>query len=369
MFVQRRPAPPVAAKTLISRRHLLAGASVAFAGLDGPGLRDIAPGSGVLYGAAVEARHVATPEYAGLARAIARECGILVPEGALKWRALRPAPDRFDFQAGDTILTFASGHGQRVRGHTLVWHQALPDWFAAVAGPANAGSLLAKHIETVCGHYAGRLQAWDVVNEVVDPRAPDGIRDTPWRRFLGTGYIAAAFRLARAADPTAFLFINDYGMEPDTLVAREKRRAMLGVLHRLLDAGAPVQGLGVQAHLVAGDRFAGFADFLGQVRALGLRVAITELDVSDERLAGTPLAARDAAVAATYASFLHEALAVPALVHEILTWGLTDATSWLQGYNPRPDRLPQRPLPRDSALARKPAWAAIRAALQTAATR
>jgi endo-1,4-beta-xylanase len=359
----------VTAKTFIGRRHLLAGAAAAYAGLDGPGLRNIAPGSGVLYGAAVQARHVSTGEYAALARAIARECAILVPEGALKWRALRPAPDRFDFQDGDTILTFASQHGQRVRGHTLVWHQALPAWFAAVAGPGNAGSLLATHIETVCGHYAGRLQAWDVVNEVVDPRAPDGIRDTPWRRFLGPGYIAEAFRLAKAADPASLRFINDYGMEPDTPVARAKRRAMLGLLHRLLDAGAPVQGLGIQAHLIAGDRFEGFADFLQQIRGLGLRVAITELDVSDERLPGRPLAARDAAVAATYASFLHEALAVPALVRDLLTWGLTDATSWLQGYKPRPDGLPQRPLPLDSVLARKPAWASIRAALQTAGTR
>jgi endo-1,4-beta-xylanase len=304
-----------------------------------------------------------------LANAVARECGILVPEGALKWRALRPAPDRFDFHGGDTILQFASLHGQLVRGHTLVWHQALPDWFGSVAGPGNAGSLLASHIETVCGHYAGRLQAWDVVNEVVDARAPGGLRNTPWLRFLGQGYIADAFRLAHAADPAAVLFLNDYGLEPDTATAKAKRLAVLALLRRLLDAGAPVQGLGLQAHLVAGDRFDSLADFLEQVRALGLRVAVTELDVSDERLPGTPLQRRDAAVAATYASFLHEALAVPGLVREVLTWGLTDATSWLQAYQPRPDGLPKRPLPLDDALARKPAWAAIRTAFQAAGAR
>jgi endo-1,4-beta-xylanase len=246
----------------------------------------------------------------------------------------------------------------------LVWHQALPDWFGAAIGPGTAGRLLARHIETVCGHYAGRLQAWDVVNEVVDPRASDGLRDTPWLRFLGPDYITDAFRRARAADPSALLFLNDYGLEPDTSLAKAKRLAVLALLRRLLNSGAPVQGLGLQAHLVAGDRFDSLGAFLEQVRALGLRVAVTELDVSDERLAGRPIEDRDAAVAATYAEFLHKALAVPGLVREVLTWGLTDATSWLQAYQPRRDGLPKRPLPLDEALARKPAWAAIRTAFE-----
>ncbi len=164
----------------------------------------------------------------------------------------------------------------------------MPDWFGSVAGPGNASSLLAAHIETVCGHYAGRLQAWDVVNEVVDPPAPGGLRDTPWLRFLGPGYIAAAFHAARAADPAAVLFLNDYGLEPDSPSTDAKRLAMLALLRRLLDADAPVQGLGLQAHLVAGNRFDSLAGFLGQVGALGLRVAVSELDVSDERLPANP---------------------------------------------------------------------------------
>lgn len=237
------------------------------------------------------------------------------------------------------------------------------------AGPGNAGSLLAAHIETVCGHYAGQLQAWDVVNEVVDPRASHGLRETPWLRLLGPGYIASAFRAARAADPAAVLFLNDYGLEADGPATDAKRLLVLALLQRLLDAGAPVQGLGLQSHLVVGDRFDSLTGFLEKVRGLGLRVAVTELDVSDVRVPGQPVAERDAAVATTYATFLQKALAVPGLVSEILTWGLTDATSWLQGYRPRPDGLPTRPLPLDDALARKPAWAAIRASLKDADAR
>lgn len=366
----------------MTRRRALIGASVAslsgcagasadtdFGSLDGPGLREVTPRSGVLYGAAVQASYLVDPGRSALASAIARECGILVPEGALKWRALRPTQARFDFQDGDIILRFADAHGQRVRGHTLVWHQALPDWFGAAAGPGNASALLATHIETVCGHYAGRLQAWDVVNEVVDPRAPGGLRDTPWLRLMGPGYIEAAFRAARHADPTAVLFLNDYGLEADGSATDAKREAVLALLRRLRDAGAPVQALGLQAHLMAGDRFESLPEFLGQVSALGLAVAVTELDVSDERLPGFPARLRDAAVAATYAAFLRAALSVPGLVHQVLTWGLSDGTSWLQTYRPRADGLAKRPLPLDDALARKPAWGAIRGALAVADAR
>ncbi len=342
-------------------------AQVDYGPLDGPGLRKTTPCSGLLYGSAVEASQLGAD--AALADAVARECGILVPEGALKWRALRPAPDRFDFRGGDAILRFASLHGQRVRGHTLVWHQALPDWFAASAGSGNASSLLAAHIETVCGHYAGQLQAWDVVNEVVDPRAAHGLRETPWLRLLGAGYIGTAFRTARAADPAAVLFLNDYGLEADGHATDAKRGLVLTLLRRLLDADVPVQGLGLQSHLVVGDRFDSLVDFLEQVRGLGLRVAVTELDVSDVPVPGQPVPARDAAVATTYATFLQNVLAVPGLVREVLTWGLTDATSWLRSYRPRPDELPTRPLPLDEALARKPAWAALRTSLARADAR
>lgn len=321
-----------------------------------PGLRDAAAASGRLYGAAVQRASLTDP---ARAPAFAAECGILTPETALKWRDLRPAPDQFAFGDADAILDFAARHGQAVRGHTLVWHEGLPRWFGSVT-TATAPTALAEHVRTVCARYAGRLHGWDVVNEPIDAAAAGGLRDTAWLRLLGPGYVAEAFRLARAADPAAVLALNEYGIEADG--ADAKRRALLALLRGLRNAGAPVQALGMQGHLQAGDRFATLPAFLADVRALGLRVLVTELDVTDAPLPADPVDARDAGVAATYAAFLR-GVAEGGGAEVVLTWGLMDDQSWLQRHKPRADGQPKRPLPLDSEGRRKPAWFALRDAL------
>jgi endo-1,4-beta-xylanase len=185
-------------------------------------------------------------------------------------------------------------------------------------------------------------------------------------------YFDLAFGLAREADPTARLAYNDYGIEHAIPWQVAKRRALLALLERLRSRGVPVQALGIQAHLSLGAPFdaAAFGAFLDSVAALGLVIEITELDV-DDRAAPGDIARRDAAAADQARRFLDAALARRA-VTSVLTWGLTDRTSWLNapGYGrPRADGLPQRPLPLDPNLARKPLWHAIAAALAAAPER
>ena len=59
---------------------------------------------------------------------MALECGILVCGTEMKMEEVLPAPGRTDFARGDAILRFARGNGQRMRGHTLVWHRQNPAW-------------------------------------------------------------------------------------------------------------------------------------------------------------------------------------------------------------------------------------------------
>ena len=59
-----------------------------------------------------DAGSFANPRYAALLKA---DCGLLVPENALKWQATRPAPDRFDFRRFDETIAWASQHGFRMR--------------------------------------------------------------------------------------------------------------------------------------------------------------------------------------------------------------------------------------------------------------
>jgi endo-1,4-beta-xylanase len=230
-----------------------------------------------------------------------------------------------------------------------------------------------NHISTVCGHYAGKLHSWDVVNEGIDFSSgrPDGLRNSVWLQFMGPDYIAQAFQMARAADPHAMLVYNDFGFEYATPDQEMRRRAVLALLGKLKSANVPIQALGLQTHLYAGMtaqfKPAVYQAFLKEVSDMGLKIFITEMDVQDKSLPSDP-AARDAQVASIYSQVLSAALANPA-VTVVETWGLADKYSWLQKHASRPDGQEVRTLPLDDNLQPKAVYDAIGAALDQAPPR
>ena len=342
------------------------GGAPALLEMTGPrSLRAHAVAHGLLIGCAVVPERLdGEPDYA---KTVADQANILVPENAMKWAALHPTADRFDFRGADDVVVFALTHDQKVRGHNLCWHEALPPWFAATVNRDNARQILTQHILTVAGRYAGKLHSWDVVNEAVDPHSgrPDGLRDSPWLQLIGPDYIELAFRTARQADPTALLTYNDYGIELDTTEQIEKRGQVMMLVRRLKARGVPINAVGVQSHLTAGDKpGAGLQHFVAELRSIGLHVFITELDVNDRSITGD-VAARDAAVARLYRDYLTMMFAQPN-VGVALTWGITDRYTWLNGPKyARPDGKPNRPLPFDSDYHPTPAFFAERDAIDT----
>lgn len=332
-------------------------------------LRAKAEASGRVYGAAARQSDLVKDE--AYRRVFAAECGLLVPENELKWKTLRPSSTRYDFAAADWLADFARQHQMKFKGHTLVWHDALPGWVAGALKRGNARGLLSDHIDTVCRRYAGVASSWDVVNEAIDTSSSgvDGLRASPWRSAIGPDYIELAFNLAHRADPGAMLVYNDYGLELDGPWDEARRQRVLRLLRELKQAGAPIHALGIQAHLEPhrapfnADRFAAF---LHEVAALDLKIVISELDVADRAFAGDE-SSRDQAVAALYGEFLGAALRSPA-VNTVITWGLSDRYSWLNYTKQarRPDGRPNRGLPLSNALERKPAYAALAQALETA---
>ena len=300
------------------------------------------------------------------------QAGILVAENAMKWSALRPSPAGYDFAASDRLFEFAGIGKQLVRGHNLCWHEQLPGWFASVATPENAASLLTQHIQTVAGRYAGRVQSWDVVNEAVHPPdgRPDGLRNSPWLRLLGPGYIEMAFQAAAQADPHAVLTYNDYDIELDTPEQEVKRGQVLLLLRRLHARGIPVGAVGIQSHLQATGPLPGpgLVRFIREVASMGLEAYITEMDVNTHALPGDA-AAQDEAVARVYDHYLRLVLPEPN-VKACLTWGITDAHTWLnQTHKPwaeRPDGTAQRPLPFDDQYRPVKAFYAMRDAIDAA---
>lgn len=337
--------------------------------VNGPrSLRAHAAQHGMLVGCAVVPEKLdGEPDYA---RTVAEQASILVPENALKWGPLRPTPDQYDFRKADDVVAFALSHNQKVRGHNLCWHEALPSWFAGTVTKDNAAQFLTQHILTVAGRYAGKLHSWDVVNEAVDIKSgrPDGLRDSPWLELAGPGYIELAFRTARQADATALLTYNDYAIELDTPDQIDKRGQVMMLVRRLKARGVPIDAVGVQSHLGAGDApGAGLIHFVRELRAMGLQVFITELDVNDRKLPES-VPDRDTIVAKTYRDYLTMMLAEPN-VNVALTWGITDRYPWLNnGKSARPDGKPARSLPFDYDYSPTPAFFAERDAIDSRRT-
>ncbi|HEX4642875.1 MAG TPA: endo-1,4-beta-xylanase [Candidatus Acidoferrales bacterium] len=332
-------------------------------------LRDVAQSRGLIFGAAIPKRNLSADSL--FSRLVERQCGILVPEWELKWEALRPAPDRFDFSGGDWLYEYTQRNHMLFRGHTLVWEAALPSWFASTVNARNAKSVLAEHISTVVTHYAGKMHSWDVVNEAfqIEDGRPDGLKTTPWLRFIGPDYIEAAFHAAHEADPAAALYYNENWLEPETDACERKRRAVLTFLKGMKKKGVPIHGLGIQSHLFAEANVTGpnFRRFLDEVADLGLAIAVSELDVRDKNLPGNP-ETRDRLVAEQYYKYLSFVLKCKA-VKTVLTWGLSDRYTWIARSQGRADGLPVRPLPYDANLEPLEARWAVQRAMEQAPAR
>jgi endo-1,4-beta-xylanase len=366
---------------MFTRRSFLIAAAAAAcrpaiaATAEGPaGLRAVAADRGLLYGSYLDLwEFQAEPDYAALA---ARECGVMV-SSRMDWDHLQPSPERNDFSEVDTDEAWARAHDMKFRGHALVWGERAPKWFGEVSGRAAAVDLLENHVAATCRHFAGRMQSWDVVNEaiLVGAGRPDRLRPHVFLDKIGPDYIDIAFRTARASDPGARLVYNDFGVEfalPDQL---EKRGVLLDLIDGLKRRGTPIDAVGLQSHLSIADMAhfdeKGFSRFLEDLAARGLEVMLTELDCID-RGAPSDIAGRDAAVAQAYRRYLDVALASQS-VTTVINWGLSDRNSWvISGGDPlarRDDGLRARPLPFDTDLHPKPAYAAIAEALRNAPRR
>ncbi|MEW2119353.1 endo-1,4-beta-xylanase, partial [Streptomyces sp. NPDC005474] len=118
--------------------------------------------AGRYFGTAVAAGRLGDSTYTGL---VDREFNMITPENEMKWDAIEPSRGNFTFGGADQIVSHATAHGQRMRGHTLVWHSQLPSWVSSITDAATLRSVMTNHITTEMTHFKGKIYAWDVVNE------------------------------------------------------------------------------------------------------------------------------------------------------------------------------------------------------------
>lgn len=250
---------------------------------------------------------------------------MVTPGNEMKWDTTEPGNGSYNFGPGDAIVNFATAHSMRVRGHNLVWHSQLPSWVNSLP-VSQVKAAMEAHITTEVNHYKGKIYAWDVVNE---PFNEDGSyrQDAFYKAFGGgAAYIADAIRTAHAADPSAKLYVNDYNVEGQNA----KSNALYSLAQTLLSQGVPLSGIGLESHFIVGQVPSSLQANMQRFAALGLDVAVTELD---DRI---PLPASSGNLnqqGTDYGNVVKACLAVSRCVG-VSQWGVDDGHSWIDGTFP-----------------------------------
>ncbi|KAI0823516.1 endo-beta-1,4-glucanase [Trametes gibbosa] len=274
-----------------------------------------------------------------------RMFGQITPAKGMKWLETEPERGVFTFAQGDQISDLAKKSRKYLRGHNCVWYNSLPEWVTNMTWTARElAEVVQEHCFNIVRHWQG--QVWDVINE---PFNNDGTWcETMWFKTLNTTYIPLALHAARQADPHAKLYINEYNITG----TGPKATLMKKLIRDLKCAGVPVHGVGVQAHETVGEVPTDIRKNLEELVALGVKVAITELDVKFFTLppdkAGLEQQRKD------YETIISACVQVKGCVG-VTVWDFTDKYSWIPGTFPGSGDA----CPWDNNVHRKPAYDGI----------
>ncbi|MGA4983313.1 endo-1,4-beta-xylanase [Streptomyces sp. GESEQ-13] len=269
--------------------------------------------SGRYFGVAIASNRLSDSTYTSIAN---REFNSVTAENEMKIDATEPQRGQFNFSNADRIYNWAVQNGKQVRGHTLAWHSQQPSWMQSLGGSSLRQAMI-DHINGVMAHYKGKIAQWDVVNEAFADGSSGARRDSNLER-TGSDWIEVAFRTARAADPNAKLCYNDYNVENWTWA---KTQAMYRMVKDFKQRGVPIDCVGFQSHFNSGSPYnSNFRTTLQEFAALGVDVAITELDIQG-------------ASPTTYAAVVNDCLAVSRCLG-VTVWGVRDMDSWRSSDTP-----------------------------------
>ena len=180
-----------------------------------------------------------------------------------------------------------------MRGHTLMWHNQLPDWLTTGVADGSISNaqlkdLLHQHITTEVSRYKGKIWQWDVANEFFlntfdsTPPLPDSASTAATSGCPISVRASSRTRSAgpMQADPHALLCYNDFNIAGED-GTNAKYQAVHDFVANLKAQGVPIHCVGEQGHLDTQYGFSGtrFQQDLQGYADLHLKVAVTEADV------------------------------------------------------------------------------------------
>jgi endo-1,4-beta-xylanase len=290
----------------------------------------------------------------------------ITPENVMKAERINPQPGVYDFKPADDLVALGKKNKMFIVGHTLVWHNQTPDWFfkdkEGQALPAEQVlENMRKFIEVVAGRYKGKVQAWDVVNEII---GEDGkYRPTLWVNGVGDGdtVVREAFKYAQKYAPDAELYYNDFNAWRPA-----KRDGIVRMVKMLQAAGIRIDGIGMQGHWGLNYPKKEYIEAaIDAYAALGVKVMLTEIDIDvlpltrEGQIIGTGMshpqfqeeefkeyldpyrkglpADVQAALTKRYQEIFEILYSKRDKIDRVTFWGIHDGMNWKNGY-PIPNR-------------------------------
>ncbi|MDR0320252.1 MAG: endo-1,4-beta-xylanase [Treponema sp.] len=281
---------------------------------------------------------------------ITRHYAVLTAENHMKPSYLNPSRGKYSFDTANNMVNAARASGMKVVGHTLLWHSQIPKWQIDLGTDGNTSKETAleymnEYITRVVTEFKGKIYSWDVLNEVF----PDGVSasanwetsmrsENPWFKKIGADFVYEGFKAARLADSDAILYYNDYSLDNvgKATMVRDMVRDVNNdwLIDPQYDNRLLIEGIGMQSHHNTGVSAASVKASLDLFKPLGVRIAISELDVLSQSWGeyspnrNPPTEAGKARAAQLYGEYFKLFLDYSDIIDRVTFWGVYDEQSW-----------------------------------------